>query len=144
MTEKTIIEINGVKLEIDLSSAKRVDEFRVGDNVKVLTKDYSTYKSHLGIIVGFDNFKNLPTIIVAYLSIEYSKAEVKFVYINSQSEGYEICHMNKDEKLLDKVTALDFLDREVTRAEATLNELKLKREFFIEKYGVIFEKDKLS
>jgi len=33
---KQIIEINGVKLEVDLSTAKRIDEFRVGDTVKVL------------------------------------------------------------------------------------------------------------
>ena len=32
---KQIIEINGVKLEVDLSTAKRIDEFRVGDTVKV-------------------------------------------------------------------------------------------------------------
>ena len=34
------IEINGVKLEIDLRTAKRVDTFKIGDNVKVLKKEY--------------------------------------------------------------------------------------------------------
>ena len=32
---KTQIEINGVKLEVDLRNATRIDEFKVGDNVKV-------------------------------------------------------------------------------------------------------------
>jgi hypothetical protein len=32
---KRIVEIDGVKIEVDLRSAKRIDTFRVGDNVKV-------------------------------------------------------------------------------------------------------------
>ena len=49
MTDTTIIEINGLKLEIDLRSAKRIDSFRVGDNVKILRKDYNSYKSCYGV-----------------------------------------------------------------------------------------------
>jgi hypothetical protein len=41
MTEKTIIEVSGVKLEVDLRQARRIEEIRIGDRVKVLTKDYS-------------------------------------------------------------------------------------------------------
>src|SRR5690606_28503543 len=70
--EKTIIEVNGVKLEVDLRTAKRVDELRVGDRVKVLTKDYrGEYEVHAGTIVGFEPFENLPTVIVAYLKRDY-------------------------------------------------------------------------
>ena len=35
MADKRIIEINGVKLEVDMTTARRIDEFRVGDTVKV-------------------------------------------------------------------------------------------------------------
>lgn len=46
MSETTIIEINGVKLEIDLRHAKRIDNLRVGDTVKVLRKRYDdSYES---------------------------------------------------------------------------------------------------
>lgn len=41
MEERRIVEINGVKIEVDMRTAKRVDSFRVGDNVKVLDKDYN-------------------------------------------------------------------------------------------------------
>lgn len=49
MDQKRIIEVNGVKLEVDLRNARRVDEFRVGSPVKVLVKNYSTYESHFGM-----------------------------------------------------------------------------------------------
>ena len=35
MEEKRIIDINGMKMEVDLRTAKRIDTFKVGDNVKV-------------------------------------------------------------------------------------------------------------
>lgn len=139
MTEKTIVEINGVKLEIDLSTARRIDEFKIGDNVKLLVKEYSAYKSCPAVIIGFDNFKNLPTIIVAYLEMSYSSGNIKFAYINSQSTDFEVCHMNHHEKLFDKTAAVDMLDREIVRAEIALNELKAKKTFFCKQYNIVFK-----
>lgn len=79
--EKKIIEIGGVKLELDMRTGKttQIDTFKVGDNVKVLIKEYDSYKSYAGVIVGFDNFKERPTIIVAYLKMGYSEADIKFI-----------------------------------------------------------------
>lgn len=51
---KTIIEVNGVKLEVDLRTARRIDEIRIGDRVKVLIKGYSDYKVHAGTVIGFE------------------------------------------------------------------------------------------
>ena len=41
MEEKRIIDINGMKMEVDLRTAKRIDTFKVGDNVKVLATEYN-------------------------------------------------------------------------------------------------------
>ena len=41
MEGKTMVEIDGVKMEVDLRTARRIDTFAVGDNVKVLCKDYN-------------------------------------------------------------------------------------------------------
>lgn len=138
---KTIVEINGVKLEVDLRTAKRVDQFRVGDNVKVLIKRYShDYESYAGVIIGFDEFKNLPTIIIAYCETSYSTAAIKFAYLNAQSKDIEICHMHHAEKILDKARAVDYLDREITKAQVALDELKSKRNYFLQQYGIMFDK----
>ena len=62
---KRIIEIDGVKVEVDLRTAKRVDSFKVGDNIKILDKEYDNYKVKPGIIVDFAEFQELPTIVIA-------------------------------------------------------------------------------
>jgi len=33
---KETVEINGVKFEIDMNTAKRIDTFKIGDNVGLL------------------------------------------------------------------------------------------------------------
>ena len=51
-TETQVIEINGVKLEVDMRYAKRVDLLRIGSRVKVLVKTYSEYKIYPGVKIG--------------------------------------------------------------------------------------------
>ena len=87
----TVIEINGVKLEVDLRTARRVENIRVGTRVKVLQKKYSdSYEIRHGVVIGFEPFLELPTIIIAVAKIEYNSATVEFVYFNSKSEGIQI------------------------------------------------------
>ena len=42
--EKQIVEINGVKFEVDMSSAKIISEYKIGDKINVLVKDYQEKK----------------------------------------------------------------------------------------------------
>lgn len=88
--QKTIVEINGVKLEVDLRYARRVEELRIGDRVKVLRKEYSSHNVFPGVIVGFEPFKALPTIVVAYLAKDYAKAEIKFLHYNAASKSDDV------------------------------------------------------
>ena len=70
MEEKRIIDINGMKMEVDLRTAKRIDTFKVGDNVKVLATEYNgTHSIKPGVITDFAMFKDLPTIVVAVLKV---------------------------------------------------------------------------
>ena len=135
-SEKTIIEINGVKMEIDLRQAKRVDTFKVGDNVKVLVKQYEGYKSFPGAIVGFDEYKNLPTLVVCYLETGYNAA-VKFAYINAESKDIEICPMN-DEDVFEKAYVIESIDREINKKEAEVLDLKGKKAYFLAHYNMCF------
>ena len=144
MSEETrIIEVNGIKLEVDLRNAKRIDQFRVGDPVKVLVKSYSDYKSHVGIIVGFDNFEKHPTIVIAYLSVEYSSASVNFVYYNTESKDVEIAPVNNYDIPHSKKSVLDMMDKEIYKKKEELRDLESKREYFINMFGKYFE-DKVN
>jgi hypothetical protein len=138
---KKIIEINGVKMEVDLREVKVVDSYKVGDNVKVLIKDYSTYKSYPGVIVGFDQFKELPTIIIAYVKIEYSEAEINFVYLNSQSKDVEICPSNKHDIGFNESQVIEMFDKEIETTEKKLREVKMKRNYFITNFNKHFKEE---
>jgi hypothetical protein len=71
MTETNkIIEINGVKFEVDGRTAtlRQIDTIRIGARVKVLKKKYGDdYEVHHGVVVGFEPFKEAPTFIIAYI-----------------------------------------------------------------------------
>lgn len=133
--EKTIIEVNGVKMEVDLRHAKRIDELRVGDRVKVLIKGYSDYKVHAGTIIGFEPFQNLPTVIVAYLERDYSQVGIKFLYFNAQTKESEIVKAIDDDQLdIDKTGVLQQFDRDIQKALDTVEDLKAKRKYFLDNF----------
>ncbi len=140
--EKRIIEINGIKLEIDLRNAKRVDQFKVGDGVKVLKKTYSnSYESYFGMIVGFDEFKKLPTIIVAYLKPSYNDSPLQVCYINSESTDIEICYHDPADIGLEKNDIIESFQKEIGRKESEIKELERKKKYFIEMFGRYFEEN---
>ena len=140
-----IVEVNGVKLEIDLSQCRVVENYRVGDPVKVLTKEYTNdFKSHVGTIVGFDNFKELPTIIIAYLETSYAAADIKFVYFNAKTENIEICPINKADLPCTKAEVLELLDTEITKEREKVRELENKKNIFLKQFGKYFESQKVK
>jgi hypothetical protein len=137
--EKRIIEVNGVKLEVDLSTARVVEEYKVGDPVKVLVKKYDGYASHAGVIVGFDAFEKLPSINIAYLDSGYSTADMKFISFNAQSKEVEICAMNNTEVPFVRDNVLELMDRDITAAEQKVADLKTKKAYFQKQFGVYFK-----
>jgi hypothetical protein len=141
MTEQTrVIEVNGVKLEVDLRDARVIDQFKVGDSVKILVASYSDkYTSHLGVIVGFDDFKNRPTIIVAYLEVDYNGATIKFAYIHKDSKDVEIAPINTWDVPFKKHEVVDKIDKEIAKKEGELKELESKKQYFLHMFGKYFE-----
>ena len=138
--EKTIIEVNGVKLEVDLRTARRVDELRVGDRVKVLSKTYSDYSVNAGTVIGFEPFKNLPTIIVAYLEKGYSATGIKFVHFNAQSKDVEIVKSIDDDALdIDKVQIVANLDNEIAKKQLEIQEIERKKQYFLDNFRAYWE-----
>lgn len=145
-TEKRIVEIDGIKLEIDLRTAKKIEHYKVGDNVRVLVKGYGDdYKVHPGVIVGFDEFEKLPTLIISYLEIGYKTAEVKFAYINGGKESKE----NKieiapaydlQELHFKKADVLGTMNREIEVKMEEVRDLELKKAYFEQHFAKYFEK----
>jgi hypothetical protein len=135
--ETQIVEINGVKLEIDLRHAKVVHEnIRVGTKVKVLIKQgqYGSKDSKVfpGVVVGFEPFRELPTIVVCYLEHDWSNATLQFAYINATtSEKYDIIISYDDDLPVNKASTLAKLDRDIEKKREEIREIELKREYFL-------------
>lgn len=134
---KRIIEVNGVKLEVDLASAKRIDEFRVGDTVKVLDNRNDKNEVRTGVITDFANFKDLPTIIVAmYKAGDYwTKPTIEFFPYNSNTEGLEIVGVSAEEIIVSRETIVQKFDDEIAKKRDELNDLIVKRDTFIKYFA---------
>ena len=128
---KRIITINGVKMELDERSGTvtAVETLRVGDSVKVLTKDYSGYAVNAGTIIGFEPFQKLPTICVAY--IDRVGSALKFLYFNEESKDVEVIKATTDDFLaVDRETVERAMSREITKAETALSAAREKLAYF--------------
>lgn len=124
---KRIIEIDGVKVEIDLRTAKRVDSFKVGDNIKILDKEYDTYKVKPGIIVDFAEFQELPTIVIAVFDEGSwsSTPNISFIYYNKNtSKKVEIVSCSEDEIKVSKEGVIERFEREIQKKKNEYEDLK--------------------
>lgn len=133
-----IVEINGVKIEIDERTAtiQRLDTFKVGSPVKILHREYESSPGNIkyAVIVGFDQFKSLPTITVAYL--DYS--EIKYAYINSSSR-HELLAVESHDLAMEKTWVIDRMKDRILRKEQELADEKQKMQVFIEMFGKYFK-----
>ena len=135
--DKRLIDINGVKLEVDMRSARRIDEFKVGDSVKVLDQRDGRCDVRSGVITDFANFKDLPTIMVAvYKQGSYwDKPTIEFIPYNSKSEGIEIVGVSAEEIIVSRDTVVQKFDDEIAKKRDELNDLIIKRDTFVKYFG---------
>jgi len=133
-TEMSIIEVNGVKMEVDLRHAKVIHQnLRVGSKVKILEKGaYDGPEVYPGVVVGFEPFTDLPTIIVGYIKNDWSNAGLHFAYVNSKSaDKWDMVPAVDDELPIAKGDVLDTFDRDIGKKEAELADMRAKRDFFL-------------
>lgn len=137
MESKRIVEIKGIKMEVDYreGTAVKVDSFRVGSKVKLLTKGYSDYTVRPGVIVGFDEFKSLPTIKVLVVNAGYAGG-VEFVNFNEGLKDAELIAADDDEELMAKKDAvIDTLHRKVSSTKLDYEAAQESLRIFHKYYG---------
>ena len=141
MSERTTIEINGIKMEVDLRHATRIDDLKVGDRVKILVKEYTDYKVHAGIVIGFEPFQKLPTVIVAYVEKSWKAADLKFLYFNNDTRETEMVKAIDDDQLdFDKNEVLRLLDREIEQHRAQIAEIENRKAYFLNNFKAYWER----
>ncbi len=140
-TENTIVEINGVKMEVDLRHARIVHEnIKVGSKVKLLVKnDYSGPVVYAGVVVGFEPFNSLPTIIVAYVKDGYNDSGLNFAHVNAKSaDKYDLVPSLDDELPIKKEDVLAQFDRKIDKVRAELETAESQRDYFLRHFNRYF------
>lgn len=140
-----VIEIGGIKMEVDMRRAIKVEYYKVGTKVRVLKKTSSygdaEYKTYGGVIVGFDQFKKQPSILIAYLKTSYGDEEIEFLTFNKNTKDVEICIAENNFIPFQKATILEKLNNKIAEAEQHLLEAKEKKEYFVKNFDEYFDKD---
>ncbi len=140
---KKIIEINGIKMEVDLRHARAIESFKVGDRVKCLVKSssYSSeYATRYGVIIDFNEFQTLPTIVVAYIENNYSDFDVKIVNVNSQSkDAAQIVPMDKLEIGISRTDLEQTVARQLDAKKLELRKLEEKQAYVMQVFKNHFE-----
>jgi hypothetical protein len=138
---KRIVEIDGVKLEIDLRTAKVVDRFKIGDPVRILHPGtgYGT-GIKAGVIIGFCEFDKNPAIEILELDADYSSTNFKLVtLISGQENQVQIAPYDRYSGLFTQTDIVTRFDREIQKKELELADLKLKKNYFINDFMKAFE-----
>ena len=134
------IEINGIKVEVDLRTCKTISTYKIGDNIKVLKKNYDkSFKVHSGVIVDFVAFKERPAIVIAYFDDSYSGVEIRFETITQDSEGIEIAPCLPHELTVNKNRVIDKFNVSIAAKEREADDLRQKRDYFIQNFSKFFE-----
>lgn len=138
---KTIIEVNGIKLEVDLRSARRIDTLAIGSRVKCLRKGYGgDMTTFPGVVVGFEPFPTLPTIVVAYLDTGYGSKGMVFKSFNAETKDFEVvADLDNNALEVDRANVLANFDREIDKKQREIDEMKAHRDFFLAKFGSYFK-----
>ncbi|UTC93182.1 hypothetical protein [Treponema denticola] len=133
------IEINGIKVEVDLRTAKKIDVFRIGDNIKILKKDYNEYKTYSGVVIDFVAFKERPAIVVAYFKNDYNGVDICFETITKESQDIEIAPCLPHEMTINKDRVIDKFNYRIDAKQHEVDELVAKRDYFIKNFSRFFE-----
>ena len=133
--EVRTVEINGIKLDVDLRTAKKIDVYKVGDNVKVLKKEYDAWKVYSGVIVDFVAFKNKPAVVIAILKYDYNSVDVQYETITEDTKDIEFAPSVAQEMKISKQRVIDHFDSRIESKKAELSDLEAKREYFINNFG---------
>lgn len=142
-----IVEINGVKMEVDTRNAKVVHEnIKVGSPVKLLVKSsYGSPDVHTGVVIGFMAFDELPTITIAYVKNSYGDADLEFAHINSNSaDKFSIVPCYDDELPLNRNEMITKFDRQVGKKEAEIREIENKKAYFLKHFDQFFAGNSLE
>jgi hypothetical protein len=145
MSENTQMITVGER-QMEVAIIKEQTAYQVGSKVKLLVKLYDDkYEVRPGIIVNFDNFKNLPTITVAYVKDEYSGVSIEYAYLNKETgDKFDISPMVSDELEVDSANMIMKFDRAIAAKQKELESIEEHKAYFVRQFGKHFSIDAIA
>lgn len=144
MNDQSKIEqfaIGSLMIAASRDAAIRSEVLKVGDAVRLLEKggQYSEAKVHTGVIVGFEPFKDMPTVQIAYIEHSYAKAELKLIAYADGNDKFDVVAAPKDFLLeVERDRVLEFFDSETRKLQGDIDTLRRKRAYFEQHFGKLF------
>lgn len=142
MSEVQTYLIQGTHFEISRAPEQPPVTFvRIGDRVKIMKKTYDNkYQSYPGIVVSFDNFKDLPTFNIVYVDAQYNSCNIIMVAYNESTTDYKVCFVPNDSKELDidKTMILKYFEKAIETKKNELSDLMYKMSYFEKNFGKFF------
>lgn len=134
----TVIEVNGVKLEVDLRTAKRIDQLQIGSRVKCLVKTYDSWAVYPGVVVGFDPFPSKPTINVAYINTGYGGGLTFKAFHSGVTDFEVVADVDENRLEVDKAAFLKKMDNEIEAKRIELQKVEDQKAYFLKNFGAYF------
>ena len=137
-------KIGSVTIEIDDSFVFQRETLRVGDTVKILMpkgtygEDAKKFVIKYGVIVSFDNFDTLPTIVICYVEGSY-KETVEFLYLNERTENISIIRTDPQDLSIEQTSIIDYLDNEIAKKQSEKEDMLRKKQYFLTHFGKYFK-----
>jgi hypothetical protein len=132
--ERRLVQIGNIQVEVDWSTARPANAFRIGDTVRVLEKNYDGIKSWDGFIVELLDMRGKPNLIVATVKRSYEGGvKVEFITYDGERETWQIAPHQVAGFSLDE--ALSILDAQIANDRAKLEDLTRRRNAFAFAFG---------
>lgn len=141
MSEVQTYLIQGTHFEISRAPNQPTEKFvRIGDRVKVMKKQYDGWKTFPGIIVSFDDFKDMPTFNIVYVEASYSSCNLHSVAFNEESKDIKVSFLADDSKEIDidRTGMIKYFERAIEAKKNELSDLMYKMSYFEKNFGKFF------
>lgn len=142
--ENKIIDINGVKFEVDARTAtvRQLQTIRIGAKVKVLKDDQVKY----GTVIGFEPFPENPVVVICYIDSQYysSSPEFKFLYYSAKSKEQVVISSEDDDAAIERDDVVMKIEKEIAKKQTEIQDLEDKKRYFLSKFKAYWESFKIE
>ncbi len=142
--QNKIIEINGVKFEVDARTAtvRQLSTIRIGAKVKVLKDERVLY----GTVIGFEPFADNPVVVICYIDSQYysSSPDFKFLYYSAKSKEQVVVSSEDDDAGIERDDVIMKIEKSIAAKQTEIQDLEDKKRYFLAKFKAYWEGFKLE